>query len=120
MFKNPLSTLSKADLLPGRDAKMPVPEMHFVKKHPLQPPFPDGLERAMFAMGCFWGAERKFWELDGVYSTAVGYAGGPTKNPTYREVCSGRTGHAEVVLVVYDPKRVAYDDLLRTFWENHD
>src|SRR5437016_9576684 len=108
------------EALAGRPGRMPVPARHFVKDAPLEPPFPDGLEQAVFGMGCFWGAERKFWELDGVYTTAVGYAGGPTKNPTYREVCSGRTGHAEVVLVVYDPKRVAYDDLLRTFWEGHD
>jgi peptide-methionine (S)-S-oxide reductase len=99
---------------------MRVPARHTVLGTPLLPPFPEGTERAIFAMGCFWGAERKFWTLDGVYTTAVGYAGGYTKNPTYREVCSGLTGHAEVVLVVYDPKRVSYDDLLRTFWENHD
>jgi peptide-methionine (S)-S-oxide reductase len=98
---------------------MRVPPRHTVLGTPLLPPFPEGFERAIFGMGCFWGAERKFWELEGVYTTAVGYAGG-TKNPTYREVCSGRTGHAEVVLVVYDPKRVSYDDLLRVFWENHD
>ena len=99
---------------------MRVPPRHVVLGAPLLPPFPDGSERAIFAMGCFWGAERKFWNVDGVYTTAVGYAGGFTKNPTYREVCSGQTGHAEVVLVVYDPKRVAYADLLRVFWENHD
>jgi peptide-methionine (S)-S-oxide reductase len=108
------------EALPGRDEPMRVPLRHTVLGTPLLPPFPEGFERAIFGMGCFWGAERKFWELDGVYTTAVGYAGGPTKNPTYREVCSGRTGHAEVVLVVYDPKRVSYEDLLRTFWENHD
>ena len=99
---------------------MRVPERHTVLGTPLVPPFPEGSERAIFGMGCFWGAERKFWELDGVYTTAVGYAGGATPDPTYREVCSGRTGHAEVVLVVFDPKRVSYSDLLRTFWENHD
>ena len=99
---------------------MRVPPRHVVLGAPLLPPFPEGSERAIFAMGCFWGAERKFWNVDGVYTTAVGYAGGFTKNPTYREVCSGQTGHAEVVLVVYDPKRVAYADLLRVFWENHD
>ena len=99
---------------------MRVPPQHVVLGAPLLPPFPDGSERAIFAMGCFWGAERKFWNVDGVYTTAVGYAGGFTKNPTYREVCSGQTGHAEVVLVVYDPKRVTYADLLRVFWENHD
>ena len=108
------------EALPGRNEPMRVPAKHTVLGTPLTPPFPEGFEHAVFGMGCFWGAERKFWELDGVYTTAVGYAGGPTKNPTYREVCSGRTGHAEVVLVVYDPKRVTYADLLRTFWENHD
>jgi len=99
---------------------MRVPPRHVVLDAPLLPPFPDGTERAIFAMGCFWGAERKFWNVDGVYTTAVGYAGGFTKNPTYREVCSGQTGHAEAVLVVYDPTGVAYADLLRVFWENHD
>jgi peptide-methionine (S)-S-oxide reductase len=93
---------------------------HFVNGHRLDAPFPEGLERAMFAMGCFWGAERTFWQLPGVYSTAAGYAAGTVLNPTYRDVCSGRTGHAEVVLVVFDPKIVRYDDLLKTFWENHD
>jgi peptide-methionine (S)-S-oxide reductase len=109
-----------AEALPGRDEPLRVPPQHTVLGTPMTPPFPEGTERAVFAMGCFWGAERKFWELDGVYTTAVGYAGGSTRNPTYREVCSGRTGHAEVVLVVYDPKRLSYADLLRTFWENHD
>jgi peptide-methionine (S)-S-oxide reductase len=109
-----------AEALPGRDTRMAVPDAHYVNGHPLLAPFPEGLETAMFGMGCFWGAERKFWQLDGVYSTAVGYAAGLTKNPTYREVCSGMTGHNEVVLVVFDPKRVKYDELLRTFWENHD
>src|SRR4249919_537445 len=109
-----------ADALKGRAAKMPVPDQHFVNGAPLVAPFPAGLEQAMFGMGCFWGAERKFWQKPGVYSTAVGYAGGYTKNPTYEEVCSGRTGHSEVVLVVFDPKKVSYDDLLKTFWENHD
>jgi len=106
--------------LPGRDEAMTIPPAHFVNGAPLAPPFPAGLERALFGMGCFWGAERKFWETPGVYSTAVGYAGGFTPNPTYEEVCSGRTGHAEVVLVVFDPEKVAYADLLRVFWENHD
>jgi peptide-methionine (S)-S-oxide reductase len=99
---------------------MQVPETHFVNGRRIQPPFPDGLERALFGLGCFWGAEQTFWQLPGVYSTAVGYAGGHTVNPTYRQVCSGTTGHAEVVLVVYDPKRIRYEDLLRTFWESHD
>jgi peptide-methionine (S)-S-oxide reductase len=99
---------------------MPVPERHFVNGHPLLPPYPDRTELAMFGMGCFWGAERKFWEADGVYVTAVGYAGGYTPNPSYEEVCSGRTGHNEVVRVVYDPAEISYDQLLRIFWENHD
>ena len=111
---------SKADALPGRQQRIQVPEKHFVNGHSLEPPFPDGLERAMFAMGCFWGAERKFWELPGVYSTAVGYAAGHTPNPTYREVCAGMTGHAEAVLVVFDPQTVRYEHLLKVFWENHD
>jgi peptide-methionine (S)-S-oxide reductase len=106
--------------LPGRAEKMPVPETHFVNGARLTPPFPDGLERALFGMGCFWGAEKKFWQLPGVYSTAVGYAAGFTPNPTYREVCTGMTGHNEVVLVVFDPRQVSYDTLLKTFWENHD
>ncbi|MCS6946248.1 MAG: peptide-methionine (S)-S-oxide reductase MsrA [Steroidobacteraceae bacterium] len=99
---------------------MPVAERHFVTGRPLKPPFPAGLEQAQFGMGCFWGAERLFWQLPGVYTTAVGYAGGYTPNPTYEEVCSGRTGHAEIVLVVFDPARLAYDELLQIFWENHD
>jgi peptide-methionine (S)-S-oxide reductase len=111
---------SASEALPGRADKMPVPARHFVKDAPLEPPFPAGLEVATFGMGCFWGAERMFWELDGVFSTAVGYAGGATPNPTYREVCSGRTGHTEVVQVVFDPRRVGYADLLKVFWENHD
>lgn len=108
------------DALPGRAEPMEVPERHFVNGHPLRPPFPDGLEVAIFGLGCFWGAERKFWQLPGVYSTAAGYAGGATPNPTYPEVCSGRTGHAEVVQVVFDPKVVSYEALLKTFWESHD
>jgi peptide-methionine (S)-S-oxide reductase len=99
---------------------MPVPEQHFVNHHRIVAPFPEGLSQALFAMGCFWGAERKFWQAKGVYSTAVGYAGGHTPNPTYREICSGMTGHAEVVFVVFDPNIVSYEDLLKTFWENHD
>ena len=108
------------EALPGRPQRMPVPARHLVKDTPLEPPFPEGFETAVFGMGCFWGAERKFWEADGVYTTAVGYAGGFTPNPTYEEVCSGRTGHAEVVLVVFDPAVTSYDALLRIFWENHD
>jgi peptide-methionine (S)-S-oxide reductase len=108
------------EVLPGRGARMPVPERHFVLGTPLVPPYPDGMRVAMFGMGCFWGAERKFWQLGGVHTTAVGYAGGTTPNPTYREVCSGLTGHTEVVHVVYDPSKIRYDDLLRTFWEYHD
>ena len=112
--------IDEQDALPGRSMEMPVPAKHFVNFHPIKPPFPDGLEQAVFGMGCFWGAERKFWEADGVYSTAVGYAGGYTPNPSYEEVCSARTGHAEVVLVVFDPAKISYDELLRIFWENHD
>ncbi len=106
--------------LPGRNERMPVPATHFVNGNPLVPPFPAGMELAMFGMGCFWGAERKFWTEPGVYSTAVGYAGGYTPNPDYEEVCTGLTGHNEVVRVVFDPARVAYDRLLRIFWESHD
>jgi len=107
--------------LPGRPQPLAgVPERHLVTGAPLRPPFPDGLEQAVFAMGCFWGAERAFWGLDGVYTTAVGYAGGFTPNPTYEEACSGRTGHAEAVLVVFDPAKVTYEALLRVFWESHD
>jgi peptide-methionine (S)-S-oxide reductase len=111
---------SASEALPGRAEKMPVAARHFVNGAPLEGPFGDGLQLATFGMGCFWGAERKFWEQDGVFSTAVGYAGGTTPNPTYREVCSGRTGHAEVVQVVFDPRRVSYEQLLKVFWENHD
>jgi peptide-methionine (S)-S-oxide reductase len=120
MFGKPKTIPSKAEALPGRADPMPVPDTHFVNQHRLTPPFPDGLQRALFGMGCFWGAEKKFWSVPGVYSTAVGYAGGHTPNATYREVCTGMTGHSEVVLVVFDPKVVAYDDLLKVFWENHD
>ncbi len=108
------------EALPGRAEPMAVPAAHFVSGHPIAPPFPHGLERALFGMGCFWGAERKFWETGGVWTTAVGYAGGFTPNPTYQEVCTGRTGHAEVVLVVFDPATTGYDELLRLFWEGHD
>jgi peptide-methionine (S)-S-oxide reductase len=112
---------SAADALPGRATPLPTARTHFVNGHPLKPPYPEGLEMAVFGLGCFWGAERKFWEIDkGVYVTAVGYAGGPTPNPTYEETCSGRTGHTEVVLVVFDPKKISYDELLKTFWENHN
>jgi len=118
--RKPLTIPSKADALPGRAERMSVPETHFVNQHRIVPPFPDGLGRAVFGMGCFWGAEKKFWQQPGVYSTAVGYAGGPTPNPTYREVCTGLTGHNEVVLVVFDPKATSYEALLKVFWENHD
>ena len=119
-FKKSPAMPSKSEALPGRADRMQVPEAHFVNGHRLEPPFPDGLDRAVFAMGCFWGAERKFWQQKGVYSTAVGYIGGQTPNPTYREVCTGMTGHTEAVLVVYDPKAIRYEDLLTLFWENHD
>ena len=99
---------------------MPVPASHFVNAHPIAPPFPAGLEQAVFGLGCFWGAERKFWQAPGVYTTAVGYAGGYTPNATYREVCSGMTGHTEVVLVVFDPRVTSYDEMLKVFWESHD
>ena len=108
------------EALPGRAERMPVPDRHFVNGHGLTPPFPEGMETAIFGMGCFWGAERKFWEAPGVYTTAAGYAGGYTPNPTYEEVCSGQTGHAEVVLVVFDPKETSYEAMLKIFWENHD
>jgi len=108
------------DALPGRSARMPVPERHTVLGTPLTPPFPDHLEQAVFGLGCFWGAERAFWQTPGVWTTAVGYAGGFTPNPTYEEVCSGRTGHTEAVLVVFDPGQVSYEQLLKVFWESHD
>src|SRR5689334_2906359 len=111
---------SAAEALPGRAEKMPVPARHAVNGAPLEPPFPAGLEQAVFGLGCFWGAERKFWQVPGVFTTAVGYAGGPTPNPTYEEVCSGQTGHTEVVLVVFDPAKTSYEALLKVFWENHD
>ncbi len=111
---------SATEALPGRPAPMPIPERHFVNGARISPPLPDGTRTAVFAFGCFWGAEKDFWETPGVVSTAVGYAGGLTPNPTYDEVCSGRTGHAEAVLVVYDPAKVSYDQLLKVFWEHHD
>jgi peptide-methionine (S)-S-oxide reductase len=120
MFGKSTRMPTVAESLPGRTAKMPVPTEHYVNGHQLEGPFPAHFERAVFGLGCFWGAERKFWQMDGVYSTAVGYAAGHTPNPTYREVCTGMTGHNEVVLVIYDPARVTYDDLLKTFWESHD
>ncbi|HET9077102.1 MAG TPA: peptide-methionine (S)-S-oxide reductase MsrA [Acidimicrobiales bacterium] len=109
-----------ADALPGRGTPLPVPERHFVNGHSLQPPFPEGFGTAVFGLGCFWGAERRFWTVPGVWTTAAGYAGGYSPNPTYEEVCSGRTGHAEVVLVVWDPAVCSYEDLLKVFWESHD
>ncbi|HQR47575.1 MAG TPA: peptide-methionine (S)-S-oxide reductase MsrA [Thermoanaerobaculia bacterium] len=115
-----LTLPSPGEALPGRPGPIGAPGRHFVNGRPLAPPFPEGLERALFGMGCFWGAERKFWQVPGVYMTAAGYAGGLTPNPTYREVCTGRTGHAEVVLVVFDPAATRYEELLRVFWEGHD
>ncbi len=120
LFGSKTKMVDATEALPGRDTSMPVPERHDVLGTPLRPPFPDGLEQAVFGLGCFWGAERAFWELDGVYTTAVGYAGGHTPNPTYEEVCSGRTGHTEAVLVVFDPARVTYEQVLKHFWESHD
>jgi len=120
MFGKPTTIPDKASALPGRAERMPVPESHFVNGHRLSPPFPAGLATAMFGLGCFWGAERKFWQLDGVYTTAVGYAAGHTLNPTYREVCTGMTGHTEAVLVVFDPAKISYDELLKVFWESHN
>ncbi len=119
-FGKKLSLPTPEEALPGRAEAMPVTNRHYVNGNPIKPPFPEGMEKAMFGMGCFWGAERKFWQLPGVYTTAVGYAGGITPNPTYKEVCTGLTGHNEVVLVVYDPKVISYSDLLKVFWENHD
>lgn len=118
MKKASLPTRSEA--LPGRETPMAVPEFHFVSGAPLQGPFDDSLKRAIFALGCFWGAERIFWQIDGVVSTSVGYSGGITPNPTYQEVCTGRTGHTEVVQVVFDPANVSYPELLKVFWESHD
>ena len=121
MFGNKTQLVDPADALPGRtDRSMRIPEAHFVNGHPLTGPWPEGTDVAVFAMGCFWGAERKFWQADGVYSTAVGYSGGYTPNPTYEEVCSGQTGHTEVVLVVFDTTRTSYEQMLKVFWENHN
>ena len=119
-FGKKLTLPTAREALPGRSEKMPVPSTHYVNGHPLQPPFPGGMETAMFGLGCFWGAERKFWQLEGVYTTAVGYAAGITPNPTYQEVCTGMTGHNEVVLVVYDPSVISYEQLLKVFWESHN
>jgi peptide-methionine (S)-S-oxide reductase len=120
LFKRSAQMVDESCALPGRADPMPVPPQHFVLGTPLVPPFPEGMQQAMFAMGCFWGAERKFWEEPGVYTTAVGYAGGFTPNPTYSEVCSGSTGHTEAVLVVFDPTVTTYERMLQVFWENHD
>lgn len=121
MFKKSLSMPAPGQALPGRATPIPTAISHFVNRNPLKGPYPVGFEKAMFGMGCFWGAERKFWQLgDGIFITAVGYAAGQTPNPTYQEVCSGRTGHNEVVLVVCDPRKISYAQLLKTFWENHD
>ncbi|AWJ85293.1 peptide-methionine (S)-S-oxide reductase [Azospirillum sp. TSH58] len=119
-MRKPLALPSAEEALPGRDTPVPVPPRHHVNGNPLTPPYPEGLEVADFGLGCFWGAERKFWKVPGVWSTMVGYQGGHTPNPTYEEVCSGRTGHTEVVRVVYDPAKVGFEELLRVFWEAHD
>ena len=119
-FGKKLALPTPEEALPGHAEPMPVPARHYVNGNPLKPPYPDGLEIAMFGMGCFWGAERKFWQLDGVFTTAVGYAAGITSNPTYQEVCSGMTGHNEVVGVVFDPKVISYEELLKVFWESHN
>ena len=119
-FRKKAQMPDSADILPGRSTALPVPAKHYVNGNRIVAPFPEGMKQALFGLGCFWGAERRFWQLPGVYSTAVGYAAGSTPNPTYEEVCSGYTGHNEVVLVVYDPKDVDYEDLLKVFWESHD
>jgi len=118
--QKPMTIPNAAEALPGRATPLPTPSTHWVNANSIKPPFPAGMETAIFGLGCFWGAERKFWQVPGVYATAVGYAGGPTPNPTYQEVCSGMTGHNEVVLVVFDPRKVGYETLLKTFWESHD
>ncbi len=120
LFRHKAEMPTAEDALPGRETPVPVPERHFVLGTPLAPPFPDDTEQAVFGMGCFWGAERSFWQAPGMYTTAVGYAGGFTPNPTYEEVCSGRTGHNEVVLAVFKPAEISYEELLRLFWEGHD
>jgi peptide-methionine (S)-S-oxide reductase len=120
LFRKPVEMPTPETAVPGRDAPMPVTARHLVLDTPIVPPFPDGFERIVVGMGCFWGAERLFWQAPGVYTTAVGYAGGITPNPTYEETCSGRTGHAEVVLAVFDPVQTSYDQMLRIFWEGHD
>src|SRR3954454_23811761 len=120
LFSTKTRMVAPEDALPGRPDPIPVPDRHFVLGTPLKPPFAEGLQTAVVGMGCFWGAERVFWQADGVYSTAVGYAGGSTPNPTYEEVCSGRTGHTEAVLVVFDPEKISYEEILQRFWENHD
>ena len=119
-FGKKLSLPTPEEALRGRNTEMPVPDRHFVNGNSLKPPFPEGMETAMFGLGCFWGAERKFWQQSGVYTTAVGYAAGSTPNPTYQEVCSGLTGHNEVVFVVYDPSVISYENLLKVFWESHN
>jgi peptide-methionine (S)-S-oxide reductase len=120
LFGSKTRMVASEDALPGRDTPIPVPDRHFVLGTPLKPPFPEGLQTAVVGMGCFWGAERVFWQAKGVYSTAVGYAGGYTPNPTYEETCSGKTGHTEAVLVVFDPEQITYEEILKRFWENHD
>jgi peptide-methionine (S)-S-oxide reductase len=120
MYSHKSRMPAPAEALPGRAEEMPVTNRHFVHGHPIKPPYPENMMTAMFGMGCFWGVERKFWQLDGVYTTAVGYAGGYTVNPTYQEVCTGKTGHNEVVRVIYNPAVVSYDQLLKLFWEGHD
>jgi peptide-methionine (S)-S-oxide reductase len=120
LFRKKVEMPAPERALPGRAERMPVPDAHFVHGRPLVPPFPEGLETAVLGLGCFWGAERRFWQTEGVWTTAVGYAGGYTPNPTYEEVCSGLTGHTEVVLVVFDPSVIDYADVLRSFWEGHD